>query len=339
MLVSVKAQFHNSNFEFSGVEYFWNIVDAYQNKGEPSPNEWERLFNSPGYKVLIRSEFTKEFLKTKFEQVCKDYINLNNVKISARDRYYLTHYKKVLENRQNLQFQINKLKSASYNQQAVNKALNYLPIKQVNEYPQVSFVIFANDGRGYSPIVIDLLATMDWDFVPFLAHEYHHWYRNKLDKVQWHRIESDDRLIMEVLSQLEAEGIADQIDKSQWDGKSVKQGTLERNYIAMVNQSPSVLEKVDKLFSEIASSNDKRVANYTKIKSAIPQGGHPTGFFMATMILKTLGRSELVRTVGNPIRFIKTFNNAARMKGKSGLAFSFEAMKVIEELERKYILE
>jgi len=339
LVLTTKGQSHNSNFEFSGMNKFWEIVEIIKSNEVPTEKLWNDLFSTPGYKVLTQSEFKKEFFiknftlafnpnkKAEYERTIKN----------RSDAYYLEHYRKADENKSFLVSQVNKLKISNKNSIAANKALNFLPMNNVNDFPPVSFVIFANDGRGYSPIVIDLFASTDWDFIPFLAHEYHHWYRNRLVKINYSRVNSEDKVFIETISQLEAEGVADQVDKAEWFLNKRNLGEREKNYIKSVEDSPGILKKIIELLEQISDNVSLKRKNFDIIKEIVPQGGHPTGFYMARMILKQLGRGELVRTVGNPFVFIHTFNNAAKMEGINEIIFSSRAMRVVSELENNYL--
>ena len=59
----------NSNFEFSGYDEFLNITSKLERNVEPSSYEWNKLFNTPGYKVLTSGEFSKQFFIENFELV------------------------------------------------------------------------------------------------------------------------------------------------------------------------------------------------------------------------------------------------------------------------------
>lgn len=337
--LTLNGQSHNTNFEFSGMDKFWKIVEVFESNREPDEQMWNELFSTPGYNVLTIKEFQKEFFKNKFRVAYKpEKVNeYENALKNPTDAYYLKHYKEVAKNKSFLKSQINKLMQSSKNKIAANKALNFLPMSSVSDYPPVSFLIFANDGRGNSPIVIDLYATTDWDFIPFLAHEYHHWYRNRIVKINYGRVENVDRIFYETISQLEAEGIADQVDKADWFNNKSKNKKRERNYLISVEDSPRVIKEMNKLLEQISDEKSLKRNNFSRIKQIVPHGGHPTGFYMARMILKQLGKTELVRTVGNPFAFFKTYNNAVKLSGNYDVLFSSKAMKIVSELENKYL--
>jgi hypothetical protein len=55
-----------SNLDFSGVDEFWKITSILVQDIEPDENDWNALFNTPGYSILTESEFSKDYFKNYF---------------------------------------------------------------------------------------------------------------------------------------------------------------------------------------------------------------------------------------------------------------------------------
>jgi hypothetical protein len=72
-----------------------------------------------------------------------------------------------------------------------------------------------------------------------------------------------------------------------------------------------------------------------KLRSVIPQSGHPTGFYMAALIEQELGSDAIVKVVRNPFRFFYLYNEAAKKNGNAPV-FSSKATAFVRSLERKY---
>ncbi len=343
LFVSVQygQYYHNSNFDFSAIHEFWHIVDLLSANIEPSANEWNNLFNTPGYKVLTRQEFTKDFFKRNFRLAFKPSLKKEleeNLKKSDRQSYYLHYYLKVKNNRKQLEYQLNKLKRRSLNKEALDLTLRYLPVNNVSDFPPVAFVIFENNGRGSSPIVVDLQATLEWDFISFLAHEFHHFYRNKLTKLNYGNISAADRPLVEAMIKIEAEGIADRVDKKKWFATSYREvSPYAVEFKREVKRTPQLLNKINGLLKMYAGNSAGRKKIGNEILSSIPQKGHPAGYFMATLIEEQLGRNELKKCVGNPFRFFITYNNAANLAGNRYPKFSPKVLRLFADLENKYI--
>lgn len=326
----------NENFEFSGIEQFWDIVSTLEENQEPTNSEWNNLFNTPGYKVLISGEFTKDFFKQNFRLVFMP-SQKKNLETNLQNRSHLHHYIKVRDNKLKIQEQLRKLKRGNYNRKAVKRTLKFLPQRSVEQYPPVSFVIFESNGRGSSPLVVDLEATLEWDFMSFLSHEYHHWYRNKQLIFDNRSISFDDRIIVNTLSMIEAEGIADMVDKKAWFTKpSNAISKYARHFINDVGRTPYIIKSMDRIFSKIENNPKNKNSLSRSLEALLPQKGHTTGYFMASLILKNLGKKELVKCVGNPFNFFFFYNKATKCNGNIYPGFSNQAIKFIESLSKKY---
>ncbi|MCW8850089.1 MAG: hypothetical protein OQJ81_08955 [Melioribacteraceae bacterium] len=335
------SQGRNSNFEFSGIHQFWEIVKSFKANREPTRNEWNKLFNTPGYKVLVSSEFTEDFFKNNFRLV----FNPNNKKEleaelkSGRNSHHLNHYIKVRDNKDKIRDQLKKLQSNRYNSDALKKTLEYLPQNRVSDYPPVSFVIFESNGRGSSPIVVDLAASIEWDFMGFLSHEYHHWYRNRQIQINLNSVSDDDRDIVQALSLIEAEGIADMVDKKDWYTKpSNSISEYARGYLQYVQSTPHIINQIDLTLQQILKNPQNKKYYANKILNMLPQRGHTTGYFMARLILEHFSNKELVKCVGNPFEFILLYDKASIKSGSKYPGFSDESIKLLTEMYAKYRL-
>lgn len=335
------SQSRNSNFEFSGIDQFWEITNKLSRNQEPTNREWNNLFKTPGYKILTSGEFNKEFFKEKFKLVYKP-SEKNKLALALkndRNKHHLLHYKKVKENDRLIRDQYKKLKRNKVNRIALNRTLEYLPQNSVSQYPPVSFVIFESNGRGSSPIVVDLAASIEWDFVSFLAHEYHHWYRARKLKYNQRKVSSSDRSLIDALSLIEAEGVADMVDKKDWYTKpSNAISSYARSFIRDVQRAGGVIKTIDAALINI-SKNPKKVSSYgQQVWRALPQRGHTTGYYMASLILEKLNKKDLIACVGDPFKFLQTYNKAAKRSSGKYPMFSDISIKVIKGLSQKYSL-
>jgi Putative zinc dependent peptidase (DUF5700) len=335
----ISAQGNNPNFEFSGVDQFWEIVNTLEANREPSKSEWNKLFNTPGYKVLLNGEFKREFFEHNFSLVFKpsQKKKLEQAIKSRKNLHHLTHYIKIRDNKAKVKDQFKNLKRKDFNRLAIQRTLEYLPQKKVSIYPPVSFLIFESNGRGSSPIVVDLAASIEWDFISFLSHEFHHWYRSRNLQIKQHQIKSEDRDLVNALSMIEAEGIADMVDKKDWYTKPNKAiSDYARRFIFDVQRTPQIIKKIDGALKKIIADNNQKKAQGKLIFSYLPQRGHTTGYFMARLILEKFSKRELTNCVGNPFKFILLYNKAAKKSGGRYPAFSNNSVNVIKELSAKY---
>jgi hypothetical protein len=332
-----------SSLDFSGISAFWKIVETLQEDAEPTPEQWNILFATPGYQVLTQSEFRVSFFKRNFALAFmpSKKAELETALKSKRQRPFLQHYMKALERRSELDAKMVELEKSTVIAAALRRAREYLPDEIVSHKPPVSFVIFANDARGYDPIVMDLLATLDQDITPFLGHEFHHWYRNHLLAYFVRAIERSDQALVAVLNQLQAEGIADQIDKKAWFGPAgaipPSRVSYARRFQEALDKTPKVIQSLDAyltLYKDVEPETRRKIGK--KMSRLIPMSGHPTGFYMANAILEKLGKDHLVEHVGNPFAFFRLYQQAAETDQGRHPTFSEESMELIETLERRY---
>lgn len=330
-----------SNFEFSGIDQFWKVVKILESNRNPSNADWQNLFNTPGYKVLTSGEFSKKFFIDNFTLVFKpsNKNKLDKALEVGKSFTHLKHFIKVRDNKKLIDERLNKLQHHNFSRDAAQRTLEFLPQNSVSEYPPVSFVIFESNGRGSSPIVVDLAASIEWDFLSFLAHEFHHWYRNRQLQYDKSKLSSSDRYLVEALSKIEAEGIADMVDKRDWFTKpsnSVSQ--YARQYIYDVKNTPYVIKKIDRLLTKLFSNPNHSHQIGLRVLKSLPELGHTTGYYMASLILVKIGKEELVTCVGNPFKFILLYDKAAKKSPDNYPSFSPETLKIIEGLNFKYSL-
>ncbi len=335
-----------SKFDFSGINQFWILYAKLTNDEIPDNSDWSNLFDTPGYNELIRKEFSKEFFikyysyafmpsyqKESEDELAKDNRRVQYLKhlISIKDKIeLLKNYQKQLEN------------DSMIIADAIEMTKKYLPKNVQNnlEPVPIAFVFFGNDARGYSSIIIDLLfAAENKELVRyFIAHEAHHFYRNK----HLTFIIPDEPLkeltLLNTLNQLQAEGIADRIDKKNIlfnEGIMAKSG-FANMYKKHLANSISIISKFDSLLILISKEDTNQEEYIDNLNSVIPMSGHPTGYFIADIISEELGKNELIRDWGNPHSFFEKYNHAAKISKKGYPIISEDSINYIKKLLEKY---
>jgi len=341
----------NPGFDFSGTEQFLKIMKMLEQDREPSEIDWKDLFETSGYAVLLEKEgphFSEDFFmkhfRLAFKPSKKDELEneLQNPKNYRRN--YLQHYLRVKNMREDILAQIDFLKKTPLTQDAILAAFEYLPAAKIRDYPPVSFIIFGNDARGYSPIVIDIAYAQQQGEIFFylLAHEYHHFYRNRILEYDEEIIAEEDKDIIWTLNQVQGEGMADQIDKRKaFYSENIllhNQDATDR-YREAVERTPEIIKAVDELFCRIADSPGKKRELGQQIRKTVPWSGHTTGFYMTNVILDQLGKIPLLEEAGNPFGFFRLYNQAATKRVATIPVFSDKALSVVAGLEKKYIIE
>ena len=332
-----------ANVDFSGVEMFLELTALLEKDIEPTQKQWNALFSTPGYAVLIRNEFRSqdffiERFKLAFMPSKKKELEAKLQEEKGFRAQFLPHYVRARKERRLIEESVKELKNMSFVKVAVEEARKYLPEFELKSYPPVSFVIFGPDARGYVPVVLDIFYTIEKkDFLTtFIAHEFHHYYRNLFYDF------GQDQQILWVINQIQAEGIADQINVGEWfHDKTLyaeySQKRRNKSYLEWYKKSPGIIQEMDRLFSAMYDFPEQKGKLGAELQEIIPQSGHPTGFFMANLILEQLGKNVLIEDVKNPFAFFRHYHEAAEKKDGKAPSFSEKSIKFILLLEKRYI--
>ena len=173
-----------SAIDLSGVERFLEIVAVLEQDREPTPAQWDQLFSTPGYAVLLAREFSRQDFENRFRLA---FVPSKKADLDARLKkdtgfaaQFLPHYVKAKAMRGEIERRVGAFRTAAFADEALACARAFLPASITREQPSVAFVVFAPDSRGYDPVVLDILYMNDREeFLNTVAHEFHHWYRAK----------------------------------------------------------------------------------------------------------------------------------------------------------------
>jgi len=354
----------NPSFDFSGIEEFWKIVDILKADKEPNEEEWQAMFETPGYAELIRREFKTDYFKNAMRAVYMPSQKSLAEELIQKDKqkggFFAWYTPLVIEGFRNadrdrnwIQVRVKELKSYPYLKKAAEEALRFLPEEKPEDHPAVAFIIF-NDSRGYTPLIIGLseredLSTAEleclhhqgrdkhWPFVLHLGHEAFHLYRDKKQEFNFPERNSPHYPIVWILDQIENEGIGDLINLKQlyYDDGCFVETDKGEEYRKEQEAQPSIIRIMDAILKEMAVNSSLIGQLGRQLRSFIPRSGHPTGFFMASVIVRQYGEEALVKIVRNPFKFFYLYNEAAR-KNKQAPVFSDQAINFIKMLEIKY---
>ena len=311
----------SQKIDLSGVYQFWELVSVFEDGEEPSDERWDSLFETPGYKILTEVEFSKKFLKKVFRKAY-----LGGVGETDFEKMMIEHLRDVRSDREGLNKFLSKVIDGGLYDEAVFKALKWLPFDEPEYYPPVSFLFFQKDARGYVPIVLDLqLAYSLGDDLPLLlGHEMHHFYRNM--KVSFDP-GIEDRDIVWTLNQIHMEGMADQINKELIFGDDPVFGEeFQKKYVKNYDDAEKYISKLDGLIAEYSDTGEE-------IKDGLPMSGHPVGLFMVEKVIENGGKNELIENYADPFYFFELYSDLV----EDGLGFSEKSLELIKELSGKYL--
>jgi hypothetical protein len=331
-----------SAVDLAAIELFWQVVDTLSSDLEPSPALWTALFDTPGYRALTRSEFDPGFFRRNFRLAYKPSLrdSLTIAGEELRAGRFLRHYEQVGQRRVELESFAAELASDTAFGSPSRLAAKWLPPPAPSDPAPVALVVFSLDARGYDPIVMDVLAARELDLRAFVAHESHHWYRNRRATIDWDQVPQHEQDLLWTLYQIQGEGIADQIDKRAWiEGKEPIPAGREayaEAYLEALEAAPGTIRALDSLLVAFSAApmDEQRAAIGAHVAEIVPMSGHPTGYHVARAILETEGRERLVADIANPAAFLLSYDEASRSAGGGGL--SPGAVKYLAELAERF---
>ncbi len=336
-------------FETAGLEAFWKAYDQLRSDREPSLADWDALWRTPGYALLEsrerrRAPLTRAF-RLAFRPSLADSLALELERPTWQARA-LRHAVELGTRRDSVVRFVAALRAGDHLATARARALTLLPPSAAaGPAPPVSLALFL-DARGYRErLLLDPLYFMRIpDPVGVLAHEFHHFYRNAVERP--YRPFGDD-LLAWVISSTEAEGIAGLLDKADVPAMAVEE--LARRYRGLPEQrqyfedyqreyrrSDYWLRRVEDVLERVARHPDSLRALGARLHADIPDTGRILGAFMAAAIVERRGREALVAVVGDPFAFWRLYGDVARNSGlPPGL--SPAASAAISSIEKAYI--
>jgi hypothetical protein len=337
----------SSNLDFSAMDEFWKITSILAKDIEPNDEDWNSLFNTPGYSILTESEFTQDYFKNYFrlaympgkKELLQKELEKSHWRIS-----YLKHMTNVLPEKEKIKNHRKELLSSNSLTNEVLKVTNEYFLEDyliTDDLPQISFVVFGNDARGYSNIIIDILLSIEQGnkLKYLVGHEAHHFYRNKQLKFNFPEENHSDYNLIWVLNQIHAEGIADQIDKrvNFFNDGDQENSRWAKTYRDHLEKTPEIIKKMDSLLVQYSNQSSDLGSLSEELQNIVPMSGHPTGYYMTRAIIDHFGENKLLKDIGNPFQFFRLYNQVTQKNTEQYPMFSKQTMKLINNLEQKYL--
>lgn len=332
-------------FKFEDMDQLWKVIDELKSGSDPVLDQWNILASGPGYESLIKEEIPKDIL---LESIRVAFLPSKQAQQEQwRDQgkpalRLVEHFIELESKRRevtNLLLQLNHEQDA-LSQRATELACNYFSYPAREGWPRfsVAFASFQKDARGYSSsIVMDPLFALEAgdNFVYWLAHETHHILRHSLTEATTpDTMSAKNQSLVWVLHQLQSEGIADQIDKPHtfFDDGYLAHSKIAQFFRDEVASAPARITQLDALINDLKDCQHDCNAIGERIRDTSVMAGHPLGFFMADVIDKTLGREALLAYIGNPARFLASYNRAALKSSPALPVFSDSSLEYVSRL-------
>ena len=364
--------------DFSGVDHFYRVASVLKQGQSPDREQWNALLSAPGYHHYFRdqdrnSDSFKRLMRLVFmsseEKALQD--TLRNLQGDLRPELRPLHVLLAAKRqRDSLQQFRNQLRTGNLRQQAVEEAAALLPEGALRDSlenlfpPPVHFIFYNLDGRGTPDgVVVDMVMAEilgGRGTQLLIAHELHHAGRESILEVP-DRKQDPRAYLLRAIDQLQAEGIADLIDKSYLfsdDGVGGSKPSdmdsatghrwcrfllwgFTRRHQKAYQATPSTVRHVDSLLVAAsgadADENNQLLREHSRaILRSIPNNGHPNGHYMAKRIADQFGTDTLAATANDPFAFVRLYNEAIRESKGRSLPFSQEAMTYLARLEKQY---
>ncbi|MGM0687938.1 MAG: DUF5700 domain-containing putative Zn-dependent protease, partial [Promethearchaeati archaeon] len=138
-------------------------------------------------------------------------------------------------------------------------------------------------------------------------------------------------------NQIQAEGIADQIDKPDWffghNPVDAYSGFVEQ-YRIELEKAEETLDLIDSVIQKEHQKGTSREIIGKKVREILPLSGHPIGYFMAKTIFNAELGGEMIDSVGNPFEFFRLYSKSRNILAES--PFSESTIDFLVQLEEKY---
>ena len=304
------------HLDFSGIEAFWDIARTLERDEPPTAGQWEALLASPGYQALTLSEFRPEFFREAFTLAlapsrAEERALLEDGKLAR----IVQHVRRVSEREPGAaSLGLGAARSSAGRGDHTRLRLRTRFLEGGQAGDRLRDLRLRRTG-----LRSDRLSTCwrRWSST---------WARFWLTKAitgsaiaTWPSMPSSrlptTRALLGVVNQLQAEGIADRIDKVRWLTGEAKPPASRAGYLdqyrANLAAAPDHIRQLDALLRESASGGALPDGFADSLRQSIPQSGHPTGYFMAERIARVHGEEALIASAGDPFAFVELYQEAA----------------------------
>jgi hypothetical protein len=333
--------------DYSGLMPFWAIADTVAAGQEPSASAWAALFATPGYRTLRERDNADRFLQRLLPLALSPEDAAEAEGVIAEQPLagmFIAHLRAAYEQREELALFRAGLEQRPLLLETVATAQQWLPEGSVARFgaPALSFVIYQPDARGYDRIVVDLLLAFEQPaiFEDLLAHETHHVIRARLQG-SWSTGDLPESHLLHALDNLQAEGVADMIDKpstlavTDWGDTSTGSALalLSGRMHDELERVQQRLVAVDEILAGYASGPGSAEELGERLREELVLGGHPVGYHMAGVIVAAGGRQRMIDNVADPFDFVRAYNDAAFTDPAQHHVFSDEALRGLALLQ------
>ena len=222
----------------------------------------------------------------------------------------------------------------------ITRASALLPFKEFTEEITISIDI-AEPDQNEETISIHPKYTSEVEaFVSKTAHKVHTILCYNMRQYDVDAIREEDKVIVRIVETINIEGIGDHIDIEYFLNSEDHQfydGTYDTKFKITLRNIPKSIVVFDEIMYKISQDLSQRERLGEELREFTPSYGNPLGYYMANIIIKNAYLDELLKSIGNPFAFFKLYNKAVLKDREEVPSFSTTTIKLLEELEEKYV--
>ncbi|KGN68327.1 hypothetical protein HR13_02810 [Porphyromonas gulae] len=310
----------------TSAEAFLSLGEDIHSGKATTEQDWEKLFSTVGYTKylnnpkgeMIRRELQEAMLLAfdpkriaEADSILKHPATITNMPLVLRQNICLLARK-----REEADSFLKHTDFLALLYRANEKTKKYLPERAWSSKPVLNdlFLIATIPDASVRDhaIFLDLnlaLSMQEEELVDLFAHEFFHNYREMA-----YQGSSGDSFL-NAFDLFQNEGIADLIDKKRNDDKIMQffGDEFVKTYREELANAPNTLARIDSL-SIAFDPNTSQEGEYKPLVDLVLFGGHPVGYYMASLIQEQGYMEELIDSYDNPVAFAMLYNQAARKK-------------------------
>jgi hypothetical protein len=327
--------------DFTSIDAFWRVADQLVRDVEPPFGDWRTMLSTTGYRlstIVVPSTLDDMEIALRPSHAAKfDSLTAN---VSERGMR-LQHFRAIIAHREELAHCRDSIAAALPVREAVTLAAKFLPPHATDQTspPLVAFAYFRDDAYslGGQGVIVDLDHVCEQGGLTLLlAHEFHHSYLSELNALKPLSAQRPDFGIVNALTGMRNEGIADLIDKPHPLAftSSPFMAAYAQRYNEAYDRTPDVLRLIDSALVITADDPTKFRDVGRRVQLLLPSNGHYNGSYVAREIYETFGVDSLFPGVSNPFAFLRTYAAAEAKRGNPP-PFSPKTVMLLDRLERE----
>ena len=322
------------------VTRYWQITDALRQNQPLTDQAWQDFLELPGNKLYVHGIFTPEML-ARYRQAIEAvymprYDSLRRAKLQAKVWYFVlvNDYKE---------------REPAYRRYVASLTQGSTALDQMYQYAyaqlrpelhtrvanlKIYYEALGNDATSLEEgMFYSLRAVFDANEVKpgiLEAHELYHQLQPGLHPAT---VVPDDQGLLQILTSMQNEGIADQIDKAPT--LALPGDPHDIGEWALV-PAPAFIHRMDSAVQARARGGAAATGRwYRQLSNG--SNGHVPGFFMSSAIVRNGFGKQLIAQAGNPFAFVFLYQKAVKKDKQPLPRFSETSIRYLKELERKYV--